>query len=340
MSGKQATFDGDSLLWMTEYSDARFFDFRTNSQVIVPSAIYRGINPYKILADKKSNKWVLSSDFTKFYRIDKNRVFTILDFSFPSRNLIRDFAIDSSGNVFVASDSGLLKRDVRTENWAFVPLKDSVRKNLTRITIDEGNNIWFDVNSTCYQFSEINGLKLLDGQNVSLPIYDNFFPTGNFVTYRNNKWWFAARNGLVSFDGQNYKTYNAVNSPMPTNYITSLFTDKLGNLWMNHKYGLTVFNENSLVDLRTFVKEISQKYGIKSQVSPNPLSKNGILSFENPERKLFELTIFDANGKTVIYQTATENRFIIQNQDLMNGIYFYNLKNNAETGFGKFVVQH
>lgn len=338
--GIQGAFDGDSLLWMSGNPDVRFFDFRTNVITTIPSPNDRGINPIKILVDKFATKWVIGNNRSFMYAIDRNR--TIKSYNFFSFTLnfpIRDFAIDSSNNIWAIGDSGLIKRNSLTEIWSIIPLPDSVRRFLSRINIDEGNHIWLDANSSCYKYSEQNGLKYLDWQNIILTNNNYFSVNEKFVSYRNNVWWFATYYGLVRYDGHDYQTFNEINSPMPTKRISSLFTDKLGNLWMNHIYGLTVFNENNLIDLRTTVKDIAKQEEIFSKVSPNPLSKNGFLSFENLDNSPFLLTIFDAHGKIMRSQMTRENLFSIQTHDFPNGIYFYMLKNKERIGRGKFVVQ-
>ena len=108
---------------------------------------------------------------------------------------------------------------------------------------------------------------------------------------------------------------------------------------MNHPYGLTVFNENNLVDLVTSTKEIAQRQtDIPHQLFPNPLSNQGILTFENPQNTLFQLQIVNAHGQIMAKRETSSNQFLIGNQYFTKGIYFYVLKSEGKIGRGKFVV--
>lgn len=65
--------------------------------------------------------------------------------------------------------------------------------------------------------------------------------------------WFGTDNGLVSYDGNEWKLYNNVNSELPSNNILSLVEDIDGTLWIGMDYGrITKYNNGNWVnyDLR------------------------------------------------------------------------------------------
>lgn len=338
--GSQGAFDGDSLLWTAGLDYIEQFDFRRNrSETIATERIYTD----KVLVDKFANKWIKSSIYKGLYMLTPNR--TLSFFDMVANNLgssLQDFAIDTAGNIFALTGKGIVKRSVQTQAWSVLPFPEALRGyGLSKINIDEGNHIWLNANGFCALYSERDGAERLDYNQVSFNRPNNFENEfDRFVTYRNRVWWFAARNGLVRYDGVSYLRFDATNSPMATKNITGVFTDKLGNLWMNHPYGLTVFNENNLVDLVTSTKDIAQKptTDIAHQLFPNPLSNQGILRFDNPQNQLFELQIFNANGQMQMQQKTAGHQFLIDNTNFTQGIYFYVLKNEGKTGRGKFVV--
>jgi hypothetical protein len=339
LNGSQGAFEGDSLLWMAGFNYLGYFDFRNNSnQAITTQTVFAD----KILVDKFANKWAFSRLYRSLFILSPNRTITLFDVQsngFGSN--ITDFAIDTAGNIWALSDSGLIKRNALTQTWSIKRLPDTVKTYGVRyLNIDEGNHIWLNANGLCVQYSEQNGGNVLNYSDVSIPSYYNFENIHDrFVTYRNGVWWFAARNGLVRYDGVNYQTFDARNSPMATKNISGVFTDKLGNLWMNHPYGLTVYNEKNLVDLATSSKEIAKQADISHQFFPNPLINQGFLRFENQNNSRFKLRIFTINGVEIEQQETTTNQFSIENKGRAAGIYFYQIENNGRFGQGKFVVQ-
>jgi ligand-binding sensor domain-containing protein len=340
LTGSQGAFDGDSLLWLAGLNYISQFDFRTNmGQAITTQRVVSD----KILVDKWANKWVYGGNYKGLFMLTPSRDLSFFNFSTNDLGTyVSDFAIDTAGNIWALSDSGLVKRNARTQTWAIVRLPDTLRNyRMHYINIDEGNHIWLVGDyGTCLEYSEQNGIKRLDYNQVSTPSRSNFENIfDRFVTYRNGVWWFATRYGLVRYDGVNYQRFDANNSPMATKNIRGIFTDKLGNIWLNHPYGLTVFNDNNLVDLVTSTKEIAQEAtNIPHQFFPNPLSNQGILRFDNPQNQLFELQIFNANGQILRQQKTTSHQFLIDNKDFTQGIYFYVFKNEGKIGRGKFVV--
>jgi hypothetical protein len=340
LDGRQGAFDGDSLLWMAHYDFITYLDFRTNSTSSIST---QRIGSDKILVDKFKNKWIFGPTYFKgLYTISPDRTISFFDIranGFGSS--ITDFAIDTAGNVWALCDSGLIKRNALTQTWSIKRLPDSVRVyGVQYINIDEGNHIWLNANGLCVQYSEQNGVRVLEYQEVSIPRFYNFENVfDRFVTYRNGFWWFAARNGLVRYDGVNYQKFDGKNSPMATKDITGVFTDRLGNLWMNHPYGLTVYNEKGLVDLATSSKEIAKQEDIPHRLFPNPMSNQGTLTFQNPNNSVFKLRIFTVNGGVIERQETSSNQFVIQNKGLAAGIYFYQIENNGRFGQGKFVAE-
>jgi len=86
--------------------------------------------------------------------------------------------------------------------------------------------------------------------------------------------------GLAKFNGSNWTTYNTTNSPMPTNYLTSLEFN--GNdLWIGTKNGLvkkrdsvfTIFNTSNSGIISDSINDIKVKNGIIWIATDNGISK-------------------------------------------------------------------
>ena len=75
-------------------------------------------------------------------------------------------------------------------------------------------------------------------------------------------------------------------------------------------------------------------------VDPNPFSGQGLLSFNNPERKKYRLTVLDSFGRKVQQQETGEQQIELSRNTYNPGIYFYRLEGmeNKFYCMGKFVV--
>ena len=340
--GTQAAFEGDSLLWLSGYNNIAYYDFRTK---LGRSILEPRILPSKVRVDKFGNKWILAFSGVALKGLYKVALDKTVSFSKWSDDNslgthIYDFDVDTMGTVWAANDSGLVKRNPQTGVWSLVPLPDSVKRFIDAINIDEGNHIWLSYGGFFVQYSTQNGLKIFGYQDIVFrQSIGSEYMYSNFVSYRSGVWWLITDYGLTRYDGVNFQKFSAVNSLIPTKNVFSVFTDKLNNLWINHYYGLTVYNENGIVDLRTSLKEAPQQAELPHQFFPNPLSNQGILTFQNPQNALFTLRIFNINGQIIAQQETRSSQFLIQNNDWANGIYLYQIESEGKKGYGKFVVQ-
>lgn len=81
---------------------------------------------------------------------------------------------------------------------------------------------------------------------------------------------------------------------------------------------------------------------IKTEVFPNPFSSSAILLIANGiAGEHYEMKIFDAQGKQVGIQKFSGNNFILEREDLDEGIYFYQIVGRSEkiTASGRFVIR-
>jgi len=79
-------------------------------------------------------------------------------------------------------------------------------------------------------------VEIIDHTNSKLPD-DNLW--GIAIDHDGNKWMHSLNEGLVKYDGQNFKSYNESNSPITSPKGQIIYSDKKGNTWV-------IFSENSI----------------------------------------------------------------------------------------------
>ncbi len=78
----------------------------------------------------------------------------------------------------------------------------------------------------------------------------------------------------------------------------------------------------------------------QAQFYPNPFSSTTRLSFEAKSSDYYELTVFDNQGLLVLKESITDGEIYLNKQNLSNGIYFYQLKNEKSiVSTGKLMVE-
>jgi ligand-binding sensor domain-containing protein len=81
--------------------------------------------------------------------------------------------------------------------------------------------------------------------------------------------WFTTNDGLVRFDGVQFKIFNKSNTPeITTNRMAGAFADRSGRLWMQTEHGGTLFYEKGV--FHTAVKPGSLPPGLRSPFFNDP----------------------------------------------------------------------
>ena len=112
-------------------------------------------------------------------------------------------------------------------------------------------------------------------------------------------------------------------------------------------YTLTVTDTNQLACTNIFTDTVLVQVGFigveelpvqnfELQVYPNPFSE--IITFKTDESEFYELRIFDVIGKQMKNIVFEGSEYIFKNEELNNGIYFYEIVNKkGERARGKFI---
>lgn len=69
--------------------------------------------------------------------------------------------------------------------------------------------------------------------------------------------WFGTKDGLSRYDGLSFRIYNNENSNLGRNFITVLYEDSKGNIWVGTDGGLYIYNP--ILDSLTEFNLVSDK---------------------------------------------------------------------------------
>ncbi|MFZ7113757.1 MAG: T9SS type A sorting domain-containing protein [Bacteroidota bacterium] len=162
-------------------------------------------------------------------------------------NSINSLAIDSSNNVWLATNFGITKFD--GINWTiYNDVNSPLPNNDCFHIVSEGNVIWIGTVGGLVRFDGIINWTTYTTINSGLPF--NYIVSLDVDKY-GNKWigtidtFGANSGGLTKYDGANWSTYSTVNSGISSDKIYSTFVDRQDNKWICNSYGVDFF-DNSL----------------------------------------------------------------------------------------------
>jgi hypothetical protein len=73
-------------------------------------------------------------------------------------------------------------------------------------------------------------------------------------------------------------------------------------------------------------------------VMPNPIGEQTVITFPNPNKDLYRLTLYDMAGKQIRELLETrEGKFEVKRADLPSGIYLFGIQ-GPQQGFGRLLV--
>lgn len=149
---------------------------------------------------------------------------------------IIDMCLDHSGSLWIVSDSRGIAC-LEGENWSWyhtgnTPLPNDIAVS---VAVDSQNNIWFGFEHYLVKY---------DGstwQSISLePMSTILFLPYDIAIDANDRVLIHAE-GLWAYDGTNFIQYSGSNSPMLSNYISTIKVLPDGRVWIAHSlFGITV----------------------------------------------------------------------------------------------------
>jgi Secretion system C-terminal sorting domain len=113
--------------------------------------------------------------------------------------------------------------------------------------------------------------------------------------------------------------------------------------YSNISFGLVSFMPlaNSCYQSNLLVNEPRIESIDVSKIYPNPFSESAILEFHNPNSESVAVQIFATSGKQIrSFDGITSNFLELRKENLSNGLYFYQIRNqNGKSQNGKFLIQ-
>lgn len=243
---------------------------------------------YCITFDDKNNLWLgtYGGGVAKFDGKRKWIIYNKNNSGLPD-NWIYSIVIDKYKKVWIATfSSGLVSFD--GTKWEIFNSTNSplTAPKVTSLFLDKDNTLWVGTSDSIFQFNsgkwktesqfgynskDLSAYWISQGKNNQINIcykfggivffkekQFTFFGKGNqlpfegFYCIEEDKkgviWATTFGQGLLRYDGSEWKTFNKKNSGLSDNMIFSVFIDKRNNKWFStYNQGICVYNEEKLI---------------------------------------------------------------------------------------------
>jgi signal transduction histidine kinase/ligand-binding sensor domain-containing protein/CheY-like chemotaxis protein len=232
----------------------KLFRLNTEKQPEITSAAV-----YALLADKKNNLWIGTSDGLYKIRLadispdgKSGKVESYLsgndEHSLYSRNVF-SLCESENGKIFIGTGMGLNAYDANLDKIIRLPRagmsNEIVDENISRFILeDKSERIWIGTDDGLLGFDKLLGRsKKVAGIAEGIKINCLFEGMNGSVLIGTNG------SGLIHFDAATKKviTYSAANG-LPSDVVVSMQKDTDGNLWIATHKGLSKFSGNNFVN--------------------------------------------------------------------------------------------
>jgi hypothetical protein len=146
--------------------------------------------------------------------------------------------------------------------------------------------------------------------------------------------WDMIGTGLTKFNDLEWIHFDTLNSGLPSDWIITLASDQLGNMWIGTDGGgLAVFNENGIVSVdeyKTFRENFPNDYKL-NQNYPNPFNPTTKINYELPTTNYVDLSIYNMLGQKVVTlvsekQNAGNHQVEWDASGFASGVYYYRIE--------------
>lgn len=144
----------------------------------------------------------------------------------------------------------------------------------------------------------------------------------------------------------NFEYYGKLNTTIANNYWCTLDSSSTKLLIFDGynipTYGLAKFMPIDTSCYKTLgLKELKQHQQTTTKLYPNPFSNTATLVFENPQNNNHQFSVFNTMGQLVMsIENIKGTKVLIDRQELQNGLYFYQLRNEEGViGSGKMMIE-
>lgn len=214
----------------------------------------------QIIVDKYDNKWI-KVFFEEILKFSGDRrgweIFDTTNSEIKNYDYgFGEFQNDNNGNIYIGTNSGLLKYD--GEKWNnFNKSNSSIPfDKVSHIAIQENGDLWVgtNVSSTSFSLARYDGNSWQSYSLVNIGLSQREFVTSIMVDNEDNVWITSGDFRLIKFDGNEWNTYQKPNSTL---YPTLLKIDDENNIWVAlESFGFAKFDGT---DWTTYDKENYEK---------------------------------------------------------------------------------
>lgn len=312
------TIDGNGKIWFGSDTYLVSYDGKTFVKQAIPTETkYDAIS--SLLAD--GDKIWIGSRRSGLYKYEDGKIAHIDVYKsiIPTNNVDSATTVAKNGEIWIGTSSGLIHIDKDNQRTTMLESNDTVNKIKT-IAVDKAGSVW-----VAMHFTDTCLMKITEKDTVAF-LTSNCPVTRNSVTSlttdENNVLWVGTDNGLLRYDGKEWKNFNEGDNPAKGANISLLATDSKNNLWCGvENKGLLYFDgtnweeynkENSSLPMnliRSIAVDKNDRLWIASgEKNMGPEFGGGLTCFDGKDWKTYDRynsglpsnTItsiaFDANG--------------------------------------------
>ena len=224
-----------------------------------------------LFEDSKGNIW-LGYNYNGIVKWNNGNIIRYKNEDGLAGNGISAINEDKDGNMLFGTERGLSVFDGK--NFTNYNYKDGLGNGRIKSICVDGKNIWIGQNWPAGELTLFNGVNF---KNFKIPQSHQYGMNINTMVIDNNGvlWIGDSNQGLISFDGANFKRYDLRNG-LAGNNVYDIYIEDNNHMWIGTESGVSTFDGNNFKILHEY--DNSQALN-NSEVSSIAKSKDGIYFF-------------------------------------------------------------
>ncbi|MPQ44229.1 sensor histidine kinase [Clostridium tarantellae] len=221
--------------------DFNIYSYKRNNDNTISSN-----NIKAIVEDKENNLWISTSNGLNRISLSNNNIKRYIakrEEGHISSNLIEELLVDSKGRLWICTRDGLNLYNKETDSFKRIGYEDEILSDQWTHVLEEDiyGRIWIGTK---------NGLNMYNEQTGEIVKKFNLSDDNICSLYADeSKLWIGTVNGGVNIMNLNdftvkvYKGEEGKENSLPSNHVTSMLKDDLGNIWIGTSDGLAKYCE-------------------------------------------------------------------------------------------------